>query len=387
MSMQPSSALTAVSASPSQPQTTVQAPGGPFVRYSEPGRRSLYSDTAAFGSTFNPPLVATEGYIARFRPTISVNTGSSTAAVVPTADAPYSVISNILAKDAFGNVLYSCGGYEGLYLVPKYSGCYGLDDASDIANMPSFVPMATALGSNSGQFSFSSALPLELSKGYGCISGANASLVPQIIWTVGGPGAIYSTPPTTLPTGVNFILDDDFYWLPLGNAIVPPGLGTTQQWVQQQCTPTFAANSPTKVAAPREGGYISTMILEIRDSNNNRVDAWPTTPSRLQVSIDGVPKTDSIMTEIFDDMFVAFGGSPANVRPAGVIALTRKTSLSQKNLGLLDTGECFLSTNPGTSIEAQGITWGSGGTPPYTLQALFGQVIPSAALIQGLPEV
>jgi hypothetical protein len=71
----------------------------------------------------------------------------------------------------------------------------------------------------------------------------------------------------------------------------------------------------------------------------------------------------------------------------GVLAFSRKTSLAQRDFGLLDTGEIFLSTNPGTQIEMAGYPWGSGGTAPYTLNAVIGQVVPSGALIQGLPEV
>ena len=34
-------------------------------------------------------------------------------------------------------------------------------------------------------------------------------------------------------------------------------------------------------------------------------------------------------------------------------------SLSQRDFGLLDTGEIFLSTNPGTQIEVAGYPWGT----------------------------
>ena len=69
------------------------------------------------------------------------------------------------------------------------------------------------------------------------------------------------------------------------------------------------------------------------------------------------------------------------------MAFSRKTALAQRDFGLLDSGEEFLSTNPGTQIEVSGMPWGTGGTAPYTLNAIVGQVVPSGALIQGLPEV
>ncbi|HMD24762.1 MAG TPA: hypothetical protein VKH61_11720, partial [Streptosporangiaceae bacterium] len=64
-----------------------------------------------------------------------------------------------------------------------------------------------------------------------------------------------------------------------------------------------------------------------------------------------------------------------------------KTSLAQRDFGLLETGEIFLSTNPGTQIEVAGYPWGTVTTGPMTLNAIVGQVVPSGSLIQGLPEV
>jgi gamma-glutamylcysteine synthetase len=66
--------------------------------------------------------------------------------------------------------------------------------------------------------------------------------------------------------------------------------------------------------------------------------------------------------------------------------ISRKTSLSQRELGLLDTGEIFLSTNPGTQIELAGYPWGTISNSPGTLNAVVGQVVPSGALVRGLPE-
>ena len=68
-------------------------------------------------------------------------------------------------------------------------------------------------------------------------------------------------------------------------------------------------------------------------------------------------------------------------------SLRRKASLSQISLGLLDTYETAISTNPGTLVQVEGSPWGTGGTSPYTLTAIAGQVVPSGTLIQGLPEV
>jgi hypothetical protein len=77
-------------------------------------------------------------------------------------------------------------------------------------------------------------------------------------------------------------------------------------------------------------------------------------------------------------------------RPAGVIAITRKTSLGQRVFGLLDTYEAALSTSSGTSMTIEGAPWSasasSSATGPGTLSAILGQVIPSGALTRGLVE-
>jgi hypothetical protein len=80
-------------------------------------------------------------------------------------------------------------------------------------------------------------------------------------------------------------------------------------------------------------------------------------------------------------------GTVQTARPTGTICLSRKNSLAQRDFGLLDTGETFLSTNPGTQIELSGFPWGTIASSPGTLNALVGQVVPSGALVRGLPEV
>lgn len=359
-----------------QPQTTIEPAGGPFIRHSQPGRRQQYDvNGVAFGGTVTQPLVSTPGYVRGYRYTFTATGGSGTA-VTAKADAPFNCVSLVTVKDAFGNPLIVGPGFEVMYLLPKYSGQFGLGPVRDITQLQSYSGVAAA----TGNFKFSTYLPLEFVKAYGVISGANASLLPTITLNMNASGSVYGGTVSTAPV-IEARCDADFYWLPEGVSVEPPGLGTTCQWVYQQANPTIGANSTTTVQLPRLGGYLNEIILVLRDSTGARVDAWP---SQFRLLVDGVPLIDSSLDEVYDDMQICYENTS---RPTGVVAFSRKTSLNQQNNGLFDTGETFLSTNPGTLIEIQGAPWGSGGTGPYTLSCLVGQVVPSGTLIQGLPEM
>jgi hypothetical protein len=358
-----------------QPQTTVEPAGGPFVRHSQPGRRAQYAVTGqAFGGLVTQPLVAVPGYVSRYRLRISATGGTGSAAVYQ-ADAPFSVVGLVTLRDAFGTPLIVGPGWEMLYAVPKYSSQFGLLGAADIKNSPSYSAPATT-----GNFTFATALPLEFAKAYGVISGANAALLPTLQFQTAATGAVYSTNPTTLPT-LEYDVDADFYWLPEGSNVEPPGLGTTCQWVMQNCSPTIGSGSATAVSLPRLGGFLHTIILVLRDSTGARLDAWGT---RIRIYVDGVPLIDTRFDELQDDIYNQYGGI---TRDTGVIAISRRTSLSQINLGLFDTGETFLSTNPGTLIQIECTPWGTIANAPATLEAIVGQVVPAGSLLQGLPEL
>lgn len=373
-----------------QPQTTVEPPGGPFIRHSQPGRRSQYVVSGtAFGALVTQPLVAVPGYVSRFRLRVAATGGVNAGTTTKTADAPWSSVALVTLRDAFGTPLIVGPGYEMLYLVPKYSSQFGLLQTADPTMLPTFSAVNTG-AAGTGNFTFATALPLEFAKAYGVISMANAALLPTLSFQMAASAAVYTAAPTTLPV-MELDLDADFYWLPEGVTVEPPGLGTTCQWVMQNANPTIPSQSTTTVTLPRLGGFLHTIILVIRDSTGARIDAYGT---RLRVYVDGVPLIDTRFDTLQDDMAIQYGftpnytvTNPGNTRDTGVIAISRRTSLAQINLGLLDTGESFLSTNPGTLIQVECSPWGTISNAPATLEAIIGQVVPAGSLLQGLPEL
>src|ERR1035437_3183536 len=377
---------TATIATPAQPQTTVEPSSGPFIRHSEPGKARIYDVTnLAFGGLVSQPLVAIPGYAARFRTRFVASGGvnSSTANTAGTVDAPYNVAQLITLWDALGTTIFSLPGYEGLKLVPLYSGGFGcFDGTQDVANLPSFsgIGGGTASAVGTGNFTFNSSIPLEFAKGYGCLGMADGDVLPKLQVQLNASSSVYITAPVpTLPT-VEFRLNADFYWLPQGQDIAPPGLGSTRQWFLQQGNPSVANGATATVTIPRQGGYLDTIILVFRDSTNVRVDAWP---SIFRFALDGIGEISVNMDEIYDDMAISLGvgaltatSSSDTPRPVGTICITRKTSLGQRIFGLLDSLETVLSTSPGTAMTVEGAPWGTVSNSPGLLNGILGQIIP-----------
>ena len=406
-------AVTGTVAGRPQPQTTAEPAGGPFIRHAPSGRRAMYVATP--GSLANPafvanPMVSSPGWNQGYRVLVTALDGTSTTVGAASADAPWNYGQLVQLKDAFGTQLLSGPGYHIYYLVPLYGQQFGI--MSDIAspqNSPAFQAMHVPAGVGAqGGFQFSSYLAFEFAMGYGTISGANAALLPVLqintnTQTVLIPGSVYSASPSVSQV----VVDSDFYWLP-NVSVDPPGIGTTMQWIYQPCNPPIASQASQLVQLPRLGGYLSTIILDLRDSAGARVETNTTTnfgwPSRPKILIDGVPLVDSLFVTLQEDLAIATGvgslvgsaatstsattntGAANSTRPLGTMALSYKTSMSQRALGLLDTGETYPSTNPGTQIEVGGFPWGQATSAPMTLNALVGQIVPSGALVRGLPE-
>jgi hypothetical protein len=355
------------------------------------------------------PMVSSPGWNKGYRVLTALTAGvGASALTAPNLDAPYNFHQLVQMKDAFGTQLLTGPGYDISFLVPLYSGQFGLDAMRSPANSPQFAPIFSATSTGTGNTVFPTYFPFEFAKGYGVISGANAALLPVLQINLASIVGLFGTGTyTTAPTST-ITVDSDFYWLP-NVPTDPPGIGTTCQWIYQPCNPTIPSAASTVIQLPRLGGYLTMLVLDLRDANGARVTETNTTtnygwPARPKILVDGVPLIDTLFTTLQEDVAIStgIGAYAANTvttatgvaagtipvpRPVGTIALSRKTSLAQRDFGLLDTGEIFLSTNPGTQIEVAGYPWGNITTGPATLNAIVGQIVPSGTLVQGLPEV
>jgi hypothetical protein len=383
-----------------QPQTTGEPAGGPFVRHSAPGRRPIYSQAATYGLYFGPKMVAAPGWYRGYRLKFTNTSGGGSGGVINAAaggqDAPFSIVTQLQCKDAYGTNLFAGPGYEMLYLFQLLSGQFGWGDSRSVQALPSWTGITAATGA----FTFGTYLPFEFTQAYGVIAAANAALLPDLQMPIATLSTLFSTSPSPAPT-LTIQNDADFYWLP-NVPVDPPGQGTTLQCIYQPCNPPVPSGGSLRVQLPRLGGYLAWLGFDLRDSTGARVDGWPARPG---IFVDSVELINSDIATVYEDMAIAFGIGPGafsgtngwsqtaaatsivNPRPTGVIAISRKTSLAQMDLGLLDTGEKFLSSNPGTQVELNGVPWGTITNTPGNLNAVIGQIVPSGRLLQGLPEV
>jgi len=387
-------AVAGTAAARPQPQTTSEAAGGPFIRHAPRGRRPIYNTNASYGQYFGPPIVAAPGWYTGYRAKIAMPAATSGGAVQATQagdDAPESIVSLMQVKDAWGTNILSGPGMEMLRLVQLYGGQFGLEQVRDPWNLPQRAPVTAATASAT----IETLLPFEFTLAYGVIAAANAALLPSVQLTFNTLATLFGGSIVGGSATTPVQLDADFYWLPDVPAD-PPGIGTTCQWIFQPCNPPIPSTASQRVQLPRLGGYLSMLILDLRDSTNRRGDFWASRPG---IFIDGVEQINTDIATLYDDIAIQTGigalqgatqtaaGTAVITRPVGTLGITRKNSLAQRDFGLLDTGERFLSTNPGTQIEVNGAPWGTIANSPATLNALIGQVVPSGPLVQGLPEL
>lgn len=363
------------------PQTTPdRGAGGPFIRYARHASRPGYSRSGdAFGSTITQPLSSAPGYLRGLWLTVQC-AGGTGAGAVAAADGPFNVIQFIQLKDPWGTPVITMTGWELAKVVNTYSGQAGLLTACDPAALPSFV----AVNGTGGTFTFKVYLPLEAVIGYGVMSIGNSSVLPTLFIQYAASGTVYSTPPATTVGTLAITVDEDYYDIDPQNPVEPPGNGTSLQWSIAQGDQTIGSASSVRVRMPHTGGYLTTLALITRDSTGARIDAWNTT-GRLRLYIDGIPQLDETFVERVDQMFISVGG--AFTRPTGVVVYTFKRSLSQLNLGLLDTLETAMQTTPGTQLEIEMTPWATiGANAPASLNVVFGQIVPAGPLVQGLTE-
>jgi hypothetical protein len=303
--------------------------------------------------------------------------------VTAAADAPYNVIQFLQLKDPWGTPVVTLDGYALAQVVNPYSGQSNLLASAGPQSLPSFSAVATGANA-SGNFTFCVDVPLEAVRGYCVMSVGNSSVLPTLFINTAPSSVVYGVAPTTPPT-LTVTVDENYYDIDPTNPVEPPGNGSSLQWNTGQANQTIGSNSSVRAQLPHTGGYLTMLALIMRDTTGARIDTPFNTSGRLRVYIDGVPQYDRTWNEWIDAVFAQVGGG--FTRPTGVLPLVFKDSLSQLNLGLLDSLETALQTTPGTQLEVEMTPWGTiSSNAPASVNVVYGQIVPAGRLQQGLFE-
>lgn len=365
------------------PQTTVGLPpGGSFVRYSQgDSQQPGYTVSTNFGLPVTQPLSAVGGFFSGFIIKVQTVGSTSTGATVFTADAPYSVIQNLSLRDSSGQPIYGAVDGFGLFLINLYSGMCGQAGIQDPRVLPSFAAPQTTSGAGSGGFTFKLWVPLAINSALYCALPAdNSAEVPKLYINMAASTAVYTTPPTTLPTSITLTVEEIYAAIPNNYPdLVPFDVGASAQWLV-----TVSGQNPPNGAGQRVldqgvGQFVHTKIYVLRDSTNARIDSFP--GSDLTLWIDNYPYKIELSDDRFDRMAKAFGvGATAaglQARPTGVIAFTWRQSM-QTQVSDADDLEDVLVTTGSTKVELGG-TWGTISNQPAQLTCYTGMIFPGAS--------
>lgn len=355
-----------------RPQTTNEVSAGPFRRLTRPNRVQGYVVSGqAFSALINQPLKAVPGYLRWLDISVTATGGvNGTITVAASADAPWNVLQTVLLKDAFGQPIVQCGGYE-LYLINLYGGQTGFWNSSDPALLPSFSAVSVGTA-GTGNFTFRLKIPLELFDGFCTIPAANASAVPSLTIQLASAATVYTTAPGTPPT-MQLSVFEAYYPVPNSDPnLAPPDNGSSCQWTQQRIASQIGSTSAYDLLLPPLGSFVTTLIFVGRDSTGVRVDTvYPLafgTP--LEFDVDGVPYFIEDIGLPRDEMFQEFGVT----RPTGVQVRTFRDSEGPAGpVSDFDSGDGWLPTTPGTQIELKS-TAQAIGNAPATIDVLSGRV-------------
>lgn len=353
-----------------EPQTTAQPPvsgGLPFPRLSRKMQILGPSQSGqAYGTQWSPLLKPVGGYLRSLVFAITSVTGGALTAGSLAADAPYNVIQNLYLRDPFGSSIYQVDGY-GLYLINRYSGQVGsLGFGNDPTSLPSYA--APVVGT--GAFTFYIQIPMELdSSGYCSLPMMNASSQPQIQVQLNPLTQVFGASVTGTPPTLALQLDEYFWGAPVDNPqAAPADVGSSHQWTKVSAAQGVNSLTYQRIQLPQAGSYITTLILELRDTTNIRIDAWPTTD--LALWIDGVCVSMETLNERQDTMYRQF----AQIRPTGVIVFSYRDSI-QTFVSTGDTYDLLLPTTPATLVEIAG-TFGTITNAPGKIYATMGALYP-----------
>lgn len=356
-----------------QPQTTTSPSPTTNVPFNRLSRQMCIQGPTqnglSYGDLWTPILKPVGGYLQALNFTLVADGGSGTGASA-TPDGIFAAVQQVLLRDPFGQPIFQADGFS-WFLINLYSGQTGM---LGYGNQPDDTPSFTDLSAD-GEYRYKLVIPFQLdSSGYGSLASMNASSQPQLSVQFNVAGQVYATPPSATTPGLNVRITERYWGAPVDHPqIAPPDVGSSSQWSVAKAQSTVGSNSYQRIVLPRVGTFIHTLILVLRDADNERIEAWPETD--LTLWVDGVPFFIEPLIERRDIMYQQFGV----VAPDGVLVYSFRDSV-QTAVSFADTYDNLLPTTPATLLEIAG-TFGSISSGPGTITAITGELYP----VGGIP--
>jgi len=242
-------------------QSAPALPAIPFSRaarqITQPANVDVTTNLSGAGTLLGPFDVPAVGYLRALVIQVTV-TGFTGTAAVYREDGPFSALSEVFLSDVNGApIVGPISGYD-LALINKWGGHAGYGD-------PTLSPnYATP---NSGNFTFTLRIPIELGSrdGVGSLANMNAASTYKLRLTSGILADIFSVNPSG-GTGAMRVRVTTEAWsqpAPTGwggapQAQEPPALGTTQYWTKQVVS---AAAAYQTIQLRRMGNLMRNIIL------------------------------------------------------------------------------------------------------------------------------
>lgn len=361
----------------SRPEAVVATPvAGPTdfpLRFSAGSRRRshgvFYDESLVMqaGSRVLPEAPVPPGdWLASMFMLVDVTTAGNAAAVALTADAPWSVISQIDYLDPAGNSIYSLSGF-GLYLANLLGGFAG---QTDPALSPYHTALTTGPGATAGSGRFVLPIPIEIVSrdAVGALPNGASNAVTRVRLTLAPLADLYAVAPTVAPT-VRIRIIEEGYVLPsdvspAGNSIAqqPPGAGTFQQW--SESTIDFGAGKTRKEHA-RKGNVYRTLILVARTAANVRSN---TVLDELAFAVDDVASIKGPFDYLRHRTWDMQGFAAASL-PTGVVQVSYAHEWDGRVGGELR--DWWVQTQPGSSV-----FFDFQAAAPGKLQVITNEVVP-----------
>jgi hypothetical protein len=308
----------------------------PFIRASAEHREPSGIDVSRLQTTSAQDLGVFEipayGYLRSLvlLVTATGGVGASTA----TADAPWSVLSNIFLTEPNGSVLSQFNSGYDLKECMKWGG-QRWPWAADPAGSPAYVDSDFAAN---GNYQFLLRVPVELNlrDALGSLPNQNAAATFKLRLTLAASTDVYTVAPSPLPTVRVQVFSEEWDQPEVSSAgvtnqIVPPAMNTTQFWSPQIFN--ISAGQQT-IRLTRVGNYIRNLIFIFRSgSPATRANGNTDWPNPLTLYLDTRPLDIIERQNWFNQEYerTGFGGTIGHRIATAGLSIANDTSRSLDN--------------------------------------------------------